>query len=77
MQAQNDYSCNVALLVYLTSALPAMGGQSHAPATLSRGKSPGTNFTGGWVGPRAVLDRCVGKKISCHQWGSNPQPSSP
>jgi hypothetical protein len=29
-----------------------VGGQRHAPATLL----PGTRCTGGWVGPRGVLD---------------------
>ena len=35
-----------------------VGGQSHAPAALLRGKRPGAHFTGGWVGPRAVLGGC-------------------
>ena len=33
-------------------------GQRHAPAALPPGKSPGTHFIGGWVGPRAGLDGC-------------------
>ena len=36
-----------------------VGGQSHAPAALPPGKRPGTHCIGGWVGPRAGLDRCV------------------
>jgi len=32
-----------------------VGGQHHAPGALPRAKSFGTLFTGGWVGPRAVL----------------------
>jgi hypothetical protein len=35
-----------------------VGVQLHAPAALSPGKSPGTHFIGGWVGPRAGLDGC-------------------
>jgi len=34
-----------------------VGGQCHAPATLPAGKGPNTHFLGGWVGPRAGLDR--------------------
>jgi len=33
-------------------------GQRHAPAALYPRKRPGTHCTGGWVGPRAGLDRC-------------------
>jgi hypothetical protein len=32
--------------------------QRHAPATLYPRERPGTHCTGGWVGPRAGLDRC-------------------
>jgi hypothetical protein len=35
-----------------------VGGQCHAPAVLYPRKRPGTHYTGGWVGPRAGLDRC-------------------
>ena len=34
-----------------------VGGQRHAPAALPRERS-GTHFIGGWVGPRAGLERC-------------------
>ena len=33
-------------------------GQRHAPAALYPQERPGTHSTGGWVGPRAGLDRC-------------------
>jgi hypothetical protein len=33
-------------------------GQRHAPGTLNSGKRPGTQFTGVWVGPRAVQKGC-------------------
>jgi len=51
-----------------------VGGQFHAPATLSPRKRPGTHCIGGWVGPRAVLDGC-GK--SRNHRDSIPGPSSP
>jgi len=33
-------------------------GQRHAPAAFNPRERPGTHCTGGWVGPRAGLDRC-------------------
>jgi len=42
----------------MTAALEGMSGQSHDPTTLYPRERPGTHFTGGWVGPRAGLDRC-------------------
>ena len=41
----------------LPSALDGVGGQRHAPTALPR-ERPGTYCIGGWVGPRAGLDRC-------------------
>ena len=38
-------------------ALEGFGGQRHAPAALYPRERPNTHFTGGWVGPRARLDR--------------------
>jgi hypothetical protein len=40
-----------------------VSGQLHAPAALSLGKAPGIHWTGGWAGPRAVLDAVVKRKI--------------
>ena len=34
-----------------------MRGQRHAPADLYPRERHGTHYTGGWVGPRACLDR--------------------
>ena len=34
------------------------GGQRHTPAVLRPGKRVGTHCTGGWVGPRPILDGC-------------------
>jgi hypothetical protein len=50
-----------------------VSGQHHAPAALNpRGRTPGTHWTGGWVGPRAGLDTETRRKILCVCWGSNP-----
>jgi hypothetical protein len=35
-----------------------VGGQRHATAALALGKIPGTNSTGGWMGPRVGMDGC-------------------
>ena len=42
----------------LTSALDGVGGQRHVLAPLPPGKTAGVSFTGGWLRPRAGLDRC-------------------
>jgi len=42
----------------MTMALEGVRGQRHAPAALYPRERPGTHCTGGWVGPRAGLDRC-------------------
>ena len=44
---------------------------ANAPAALYARERPGTHCTGGWVGPRAGLDRC-GK--SRPHWDSIPGP---
>ena len=49
-------------------------GQRHAPAALYPRERPGTHCTGGWVGPRAGLDK--GGKSRPHR-DSIPGPSSP
>jgi hypothetical protein len=49
-----------------------VSGQLHAPAALSpREGAPGTHCIGGWVGPRAVLDAVVKRKIPSPRWESN------
>jgi hypothetical protein len=35
-----------------------VGGQRHVPAALPLGKTPGTHYIGGWMGPRAGPDVC-------------------
>jgi hypothetical protein len=48
-----------------------VSGQLHAPATLPPGRALGTHWIGGWVGPRAILDEVVKRKIpSLHQESS-------
>jgi len=49
-----------------------VSGQQHGPTALYPQERPGTHFTGGWVGPRAGLDR---QKISS-SLGFDPGPSS-
>ena len=48
--------------------------QRHDPAALYPREKPGTHCTGGWVSPRAGLDRCG--KSRPHR-DSIPGPSSP
>jgi hypothetical protein len=41
-----------------------MSGQLHTPAALPpRERAPDTHWIGGWVGPRAVLEAVVKRKI--------------
>jgi hypothetical protein len=46
-----------------------VSGQLHDPAALP----PGTHWIGGWVGPRAVLDAVVKRKIPSPRRESNPR----
>jgi hypothetical protein len=49
-----------------------VSGQRHAPTALyPRERTPGTHWTGGWVGPRAGLDTEAREKILCPNRGSN------
>jgi hypothetical protein len=48
----------------MTLALEGVSGQRHAPAALSPGeRTPGTHYTGGWVGHRAGLETKARGKI--------------
>jgi hypothetical protein len=50
-----------------------VSGQLHAPAALPpRERATDTHWTGGWVGPRAVLDAVVKRKIPSPHRESNP-----
>jgi hypothetical protein len=58
----------------LTSAL--YGGEwsaSHPGRSTPKERAPGTHWIGGWVGPRAVLDAVVKKKIPISRRESNPR----
>jgi len=53
------------------------GGQPHVlVASAPEKMSPVTYLIGGLVGPRAVLDLGVHRKLSCPYQESNPRPSS-
>ena len=43
---------------FLTSLLHGVNVQLYTPVALPPGKEPGTHCIGGWVGPRAGLDKC-------------------
>jgi hypothetical protein len=49
-----------------------VSGQLHAPAALPPGKASETHWIGGCVGPRAVLDAVVKRKIPSPRRESNP-----
>jgi hypothetical protein len=50
----------VEVLLYssMTAALEGGTGQQHSPAAFYPRERPDTHCTGGWVGPRAGLDKC-------------------
>jgi hypothetical protein len=51
---------------FLTLALDGVSGQRHAWPRFTPGeRTPGTHYTGGWVGPRAGLDTEARGKILC------------
>jgi hypothetical protein len=53
-----------------------VSGQLHAPADLPpRERAPVTHWIGGWIGPRAVQDAVVKRKIPSPHWESNPRTS--
>jgi len=64
----------VQLYSFLTTALEGVKDQRHALAALYPWERLGASCTGGWVGPRAGLERC-GK--SHPRRDSIPGPSSP
>ena len=53
-EGQQRYSSTLSL----TSALDMGGWSTPRPGRFTAGKGPGTNCTGGWVGPRAGMDGC-------------------
>lgn len=50
---------------FLTSAQMEFNGHLHGPVSLSPEKTPGTQWTGGWVDPRARFDGCETEKRFC------------
>jgi hypothetical protein len=59
---------------FMTSELDGVSGQRHAPAALyPRERNPGTHCTGGWVGPRAVVDTEFRGKIPSLLPGIEPR----
>jgi hypothetical protein len=66
------------LHVFLTSALDGGVWSASRPGSFTaREKAPGTHWIGGWVGPRAVVDTVVRRKIPSPCRDSNPRSSSP
>jgi len=61
----------------LTLRYMEVSGQHHAPAALISGKYPGTQWTGGRVGPKTGLDVLEKRQPHFLCWDSNPGPSSP
>jgi len=50
-----------------------ISGQLHAWLLYPREKAPGTHWIGSWVGPTAILDAVVMRKIPSPCWESNPR----
>jgi hypothetical protein len=62
---------------FLTLALDGGEQSASQPGHFTpRERMPGTNWIGGWVGPRAGLDAVHKRKI-LPMLGTEPQPSSP
>jgi hypothetical protein len=58
----------------LTSALDGGEWSASRPGRFTpRERAPGTHWIGGWVGPRAVLDAVVKRKIPIPHRESNPR----
>jgi len=58
----------------MTTAQEGVRVQLHAPSVLYSRERPGTHFTGGWMDPRAGLDRCGKSRL---YRDSIPVPSRP
>jgi hypothetical protein len=64
----------VQLHAFLTAALDGGEWSASRPGRFTRMETaPGTHWIGGWVGPRAVLDRVVKRKIPSPRRKSNPR----
>ena len=51
-----------------------VSGELHSPAALPPGKNTGTNLTGGWVGPRHILEDLSPSRLET--WIIHPMPSN-
>jgi hypothetical protein len=72
------WGVEVELHAFLTSTLDGGECSASRPGRFtSREKLPGTNWIGGWVGPRTGLDAVVKRKISRCCRDSNPRSYSP
>jgi hypothetical protein len=68
------WGMEVQLHAFLTSALDGSEWSASRPDRFTpRKRVPGTHWTGGWVGPRAVLDAVMKKKILSPRRVSNPR----
>jgi hypothetical protein len=68
------WGVEVYLQAFLTSALDGGEWSASPPGHFNpRERAPGTHWIGGWVGPRAVLDTVVKKKIPSPRRESNPR----
>jgi hypothetical protein len=67
-------SGGIAPLILLTSAPDGDEWSVSCPSRFTpRERAPGTHWIGGWVGPRAVLDAVVKRKIPSTRRESNPR----
>jgi hypothetical protein len=68
------WGVEVYLHAFLTSALDGGEWSALRPGRFThRKRAPGTHWIGGWVGPRAVLDTVVKRKIPSLHRESNPR----
>jgi hypothetical protein len=57
----------------LTSALGGGDGSARPSRFIPKERTPGTHWIGGWVGPRAILNAVVKRKIPSPHRESNPR----
>jgi hypothetical protein len=67
------WGVKVQLHAFLNSALDGDEWTSRPGLFTPRERAPGTHWIGGWVGPRAVLDTVVKRKIPTSRRESNPR----
>ena len=78
LHAMKPYGeAEVCLYSLLTRRYMEVSGQHHAPAALTSGKYPGTQWPGGRVGPKIGLDVLEKRQLPFLYWDSNLGPSSP